>query len=182
MDVQQGYLRHNISDHPSISSKYIKFLATNSGLQKKVKFWMWPDDFIREARDGTSIFMWDKLTKKVREQGYIKPGLVSSLTNSFGVPKVIDKELGEVTDIRMVYDTTQSSLNEALWALNFPMPMLSSVMRMVSYETYMMDQDLGEMFLNFMLDPKSQPYAGVDLTHVAEAMGESLPKGKRLLE
>eukprot|EP00978_Attheya_sp_CCMP212_P009537 scaffold22560_cov57-Attheya_sp.AAC.2 len=35
MDIQQGYLRHNnISDHPSISSKYVKFLATNSGLQK----------------------------------------------------------------------------------------------------------------------------------------------------
>eukprot|EP00978_Attheya_sp_CCMP212_P010885 scaffold26488_cov57-Attheya_sp.AAC.4 len=34
MDVQQGYLRHNISDHPSISSEYVKFLATNSGLQK----------------------------------------------------------------------------------------------------------------------------------------------------
>eukprot|EP00978_Attheya_sp_CCMP212_P001382 scaffold2890_cov57-Attheya_sp.AAC.1 len=35
MDVQQGYyLHHNISDHPSISSEYVKFLVTNSGLQK----------------------------------------------------------------------------------------------------------------------------------------------------
>eukprot|EP00978_Attheya_sp_CCMP212_P036262 scaffold163017_cov34-Attheya_sp.AAC.2 len=81
----------------------------------------------------------------------------------------------------MVYDATQSGLNEALWAPNFPMPMLSSLMRMVSYETFMMDQDLGEMFLNFMLDPKIRPYAGVDLTHVAEAMGVSLPKGKKRL-
>eukprot|EP00978_Attheya_sp_CCMP212_P023555 scaffold72479_cov49-Attheya_sp.AAC.3 len=34
MGIQQGYLCHNISDRPSISSKYVKFLVTNSGLQK----------------------------------------------------------------------------------------------------------------------------------------------------
>jgi hypothetical protein len=98
-------------------------------------------------------FVGEKL-QEVRERDYIKPGLISSLTNSFGVPKVIDKDTGEVTDIRMVYDATQSSLNEALWAPNIPMPTLSSLMQMIYYETYMMDQYLGKMFLNFMLDPK----------------------------
>ena len=30
--------------------------------------------------------------------------------------------------------------------------------------TFMTDCDIGEMFLNFMLEPKLRPFAGVDLT------------------
>ena len=37
IDIQEEYMRHNIADHPSISSEYVKFLAMNSGLQKVAK-------------------------------------------------------------------------------------------------------------------------------------------------
>jgi len=37
--------------------------------------------------------------------------------------------------------------------------------------TYYGDIDLGEMFLNYILDPKLRPYAGVDVTDVAPLLG-----------
>jgi hypothetical protein len=70
------------------------------------------------------------------------------------------------TDIRMVYDGTSSGLNEALWAPSFWLPTTDSAMRMYDYATYCVDLDLGEMFLNFPMDPTIRPYAGVDLSQL----------------
>ena len=39
-----------------------------------------------------------------------------------------------------------------------------SHLRSVIVEINMSDCNVGEMFLNFMLEPKLRPYAGVDLT------------------
>jgi hypothetical protein len=44
----------------------------------------------------------------------------------------------------------------------------------------MADSDIGEMFLNFMLEERCGRLAGVDLTHYAEK-GKEAPDGKRHL-
>ena len=67
-------------------------------------------------------------------------------------------------NIRMVYDATSSGLNDAVWAPWFPMPTVESHLRAVEGRTFMSDCDVGEMFLNFMLEPRLRPHAGVDLT------------------
>ena len=51
-----------------------------------------------------------------------------------------------VEDIRMVYDTTSSGLNDAVWAPWFPMPTVETLLRAVEGGTYMADCDIGEMF------------------------------------
>jgi hypothetical protein len=44
----------------------------------------------------------------------------------------------------------------------------------------MADFDIGQMFLNFMLEERCARLAGVDLTHYVQ-MGEGAPEGKRHL-
>ena len=91
---------------------------------------------------------------------------IKSLAHFFQVPKtwkiVEGKRVSD--DIRMVYDATCSGLNQAVWAPWFPMRTVLSPLRAVVAGTIMSDCDVGEMFLNFMLEPKLRPYAGVDLT------------------
>ncbi len=100
--------------------------------------------------------MQKKLTV-VHNRRYIIPGTVRSLTSLFSVPK------GD-TDIRLVYDGTKSGLNRAVWAPWFPLPTVEAHLRCVEPGSYMGDIDIGEMFLNFMLHPRIQQHAGVDLT------------------
>jgi len=56
------------------------------------------------------------------------------------------------------------SLNEAVWALS--LPTVESHLRAVDVDTFMADNDIGEMFLNFMLDVRMRTFAGVDLSLV----------------
>ena len=93
---------------------------------------------------------------------------VKSFTHFFPVPKTWKVEGSKrVTDnIRMVYDATRSGLNKAVWAPWFPMPTVVSHLRSAVAGTFMTDCDVGEMFLNFMLELDLRPYAGVDLTYV----------------
>jgi hypothetical protein len=88
---------------------------------------------------------------------YIVPGLVTSLTSFFAVPK------GD-SDLRMVYDRTKSGLNACLWAPWFPLPTIEMHLHSVVPGTYMGDIDIGDMFLNFMLHSSICPAAGVDLS------------------
>lgn len=148
-------------------------------------FWRWPPEVRRDTRDGAKVYIKGKLPQykapqrvpgdkdqaqhlrqklwRVRERGYICPGPVQSLTNVFAVPKV-QNEAGEVLDVRPVYDATKSGLNEAVWAPPFWLPTTNTLLRMMDFDTWLGDIDLGEMFLNFQLDPRIRPYAGVDLT------------------
>ena len=151
-------------------------------------FWRWPSQFQRWARDGVPLFInrkclprymkqlrWpieelqrEKLLSKlnkVRRRGYIQPGFVKSLTGYFAVPKA-------ETDIRVVYDAKKCGLNETLWAPNFILPTVDTILRNVSDQSWFGDLDLGEMFLNYPLDPSVQPCAGVDVTEVARAAGD----------
>jgi len=104
--------------------------------------WRWPLWYWDRIRDGLEVFFqsspprWKrkqtdipnqevkgmvlkKLTK-VRERCYMAPGFVLSLTVAFfAVPKGED-------DIRMVYDSTVSGLNEAMWVPRFGMSSLDT--------------------------------------------------------
>lgn len=98
-----------------------------------------------------------KKLQTVRNRGYLVPGTVKSLTSLFAVRK------GD-TDIRIVYDSTKSGLNRSVWAPWFPLPTIEAHLYRVEAGTFMGGIDIGEMFLNFMLHPRMQPYAGVYIT------------------
>jgi hypothetical protein len=160
-------------------------------------FWRWPDAFTQEARDGTPVFVNGKLPrykvsqrwprdKAMREKmekkweniitrEYVKPGPVVSLTGSFPVAK------GE-SDIRMVYDASKCGLNSQLWAPNFMLPTIDMTLRNVDHKGWFGDIDLGEMFLNFPLDTKLRPYAGIDATALRESLKEIDSMPRELLE
>ena len=145
-------------------------------------FWRW-GEFAESARDGAKTFVQSRLPNcnhrqdrpkedrtlelvrhkisDVRRKGYITKGTrkVKSVTSFFDVPKGGD-------DIRMVYNATSSGLNDAVWAPWFTLPTVETHLRAVNPGTFMGDCDLGEMFLNFMLDEDIRPYAGVDLTSI----------------
>ena len=55
-------------------------------------------------------------------------------------------------------------MNEAVFAPWFAMPTVDSLLSSTTAGSYMTDCDVGEMFLNFMLEPSVQPYTGMDLT------------------
>jgi hypothetical protein len=50
------------------------------------------------------------------------------------------------------------------------------------FYSFTVDADLGEMFLNFPMDPAIRPFAGVDLTGLRDHLTEPAPKGSRMLE
>jgi hypothetical protein len=93
----------------------------------------------------------------VRDRKYIEKGRVLSLTGYFDVPKT-------ETDLRMVCDASKCGLNKSVWAPNCFMSLPDSLYNNLDSGTYMGDIDLGEFFLNFLLDVSIHPYAGVDLT------------------
>jgi len=78
--------------------------------------------------------------------GYVRAGKVLSLTNYFCVPK------GD-RDIRMVYDAMKSGENDYLWVPAFSLPSPESFTDNLETGSWMMDMDLGAMFLNFPLRP-----------------------------
>jgi hypothetical protein len=94
----------------------------------------------------------------VRVQLYVDSGLESALTSLFAMIKGHD-------DFRMVFKCTLSSLNAALWAQWFCMYNVTSHIRVVEPGTFMADVDIGEMFMNFFLDPLIQLFADVGLTN-----------------
>ena len=66
----------------------------------------------------------------------------------------------------MGYDDTELSLNDAVWDPWSAMPNVDCHLRAVEAGTFMVDFDVGEIFLNFMLEPFLRPHAGVDLSSV----------------
>ena len=78
----------------------------------------------------------------------------------------------------MVYDATKSGLNEAVCAPWFAMPTVDTLLQSTTVDSYITDCDVGEILLNFMLEPSVRPHAGIDLTQdfteEAERNGERL--------
>ena len=67
-------------------------------------------------------------------------------------------------EIRMVYDATQSGLDDTVWAPWFAMPTVESYLQVVETGKFMVDCDMSEMFLNFILEPSTPLHSGVDLS------------------
>jgi hypothetical protein len=63
----------------------------------------------------------------------------------------------------MVYDGTESGLNDDIWVLCFPLPTVGTHLWAVETGTFMGDMDVGDMFLNFILHKCTQALCGVDL-------------------
>ena len=142
-------------------------------------FWRWPMQIREAARDGYPVFVQSELPRyrrkqrppdkeymlikmkeklrKVTDRKYISKDVVLSLINCFAVEKGSD-------DIRLVYDGTKSKLNAAVFAPNFYLPFLDSVLMWVNVDSWLADLDLGEMFLNYFLDKKIRAFSGVDLS------------------
>ena len=68
----------------------------------------------------------------------------------------------------------KSGLNDILWAPWFPLPTVESLLRNVEPGTWMADNDVGEMFLNFILHESVEALCGVDLT---KCFPEGIPDG-----
>ena len=150
-------------------------------------FWRWPVQIREAARDGYPVFVQSALPryrrkqrtpdkeymlvkmkekiKKVTDRKYISNGVVLSLINCFAVEKGTE-------DIRLVYDGTKSKLNAAVFAPNFYLPFLDSVLMWVNADSWLADLDLGEMFLNYFLDKKIRAFSGVDLSKLVEECDE----------
>ena len=150
----------------------------------RVFFWRWPPSFTKFAREGIPI-LWnsnqrpnakklqppvqDQSTKSqmkakidsVRLKRYIQPGQVKSLIRFFSVPK------GD-SDVRMVYDGTASGFNSLVWVPPFGLPTVKTLLRATEPNTWMVDLDIGEQFLNFCLHPDASKYVGIDLTTVLD--------------
>ena len=104
-----------------------------------------------------------KILKMILRRYIVVPdSRFSSLIFYFGVPKgVLD---GIVQDWRIVYHAGANKLNDAVWVPSFWLPRVDSLLRIVDFDSCMEDRDIGEMFLNFELDPKVRSYTGVDVS------------------
>ena len=142
-------------------------------------FWRWPEDYQEKVRDGIKVWLtahlepWKRRQRKpvddktfglirakldvIREKGYVDQGLVESLMSFFEVAKGDD-------DVRMVYDGTASGLNDVLWAPWFPLPTVDCLLRALEPGYSMADNDVGEMFHNFMLHEELRKYCGLDFS------------------
>ena len=68
------------------------------------------------------------------------------------------------TDIWMFYGRTGSGLNNYLWSSSFVLNTIYLILRGVGLESYLGDNYLGELFLNFPLPVSLCPYCGVYFT------------------
>jgi hypothetical protein len=97
---------------------------------------------------------------------------VKSLIKYFAVPKGL-------SDIRIVYDATASGLNEAVWAPSFWLPTIdSSMVRALGSSSWMVDRDIGDMFLNFQLHESAWCYAGIDIKPIMTKKEVSMKKAR----
>jgi hypothetical protein len=104
----------------------------------------------------------EKLQKILDQKYLVAPctiDFISSLMDFFAVNKD--------SDIWLVYDGTSCGLNDALWAPNFWLPTLATAARTLSYGYYMVNINLGEMFLNFPLHQVLQRFSEVEFSPYA---------------
>lgn len=142
-------------------------------------FWRWPVTYRSAILHGVPVWFEEPVNKwrrrqrepknqevrelmkeklnVIRKKGYVEDGKIDSFMSFFDVPKGKD-------DIRMVYDGSKSGLNDSLWAPWFPLPTVDCLVRALEPGYYMADNDVGEMFHNFMLHSELRKYCGLDLT------------------
>jgi hypothetical protein len=108
--------------------------------------------------------------EKVLERQYIRKVPVKAFIDYFDVPKGPD-------NIRVVYHGSKSGLNAHLWTPRLYMPNGSAATNVMSFETYLTDSDVGEMFPNFPMDPKLRPHAGVEFRSISHCLKNYVQKG-----
>jgi hypothetical protein len=118
------------------------------------------------------IMILEKL-KNIIDRSYVV--LPASTQFIQSLMEFLDVDKG-ITDIRLVYNGTSCGLNETLWAPNFWLPTPAAAARVLGVGYYMVDIDLGEMFLNFPLRVLLQRFSRIDLRHYARDLGETLSK------
>ena len=116
---------------------------------------MQPHNSERDEEIGEKEF---RKLDRAQKHGYVRTGKVKSITHYFSVPK------GD--DIRMVYNDMLIRFNTFLWDPHFALPTVDSTLRKVEEVIHMIDRDVWEMFLNFMLSDEVRPFCGVDVTNV----------------
>jgi hypothetical protein len=128
--------------------------------QKKEK-----DSDVRQSMGATLM--------KMFARRYFIYGMILSLMSFLVMPK------GE-KNIHLIYNGTSLVLNAHLWAPWFSLPTIYALLRALELDTFMADSDIGERFLNFMLEERCARLAGVDLTHYVERVKGAI-EGKRNL-
>jgi hypothetical protein len=119
-----------------------------------------PSNFIQQQKEKDPERrkkMGEKLDT-VFTRRYFIYGLVLSLASFFAFMK-------GAMYIRMVYNAKYSVLNDYLWAPWFAIPAINTLLRALEEGTFMLDLDIADFFLNFMLEAKCQRLAGLELTH-----------------
>ena len=66
----------------------------------------------------------------------------------------------------MVYDGKYSGFNDLVWVPTFPLPTVETLLRGTTPNTWMVDLEIGEQFLDFMLDSDASKYVGIDLSNI----------------
>jgi hypothetical protein len=74
-------------------------------------------------------------------------------------------------DVCMVYDGTASGLNDVLWAPWFPLPRVECLLWALEPGYSMANNDVGEMFHNFMLHVELRKYCGLDFPCTTQSHG-----------
>jgi hypothetical protein len=114
------------------------------------------------------------LRKKIRkfvEQKYIAPptGWIRSLIKYFAVPKGDD-------NVRIVSNATANRLNKCIWVPSFWPPTINTLVCALDKNSWMMDRDVGDMFLNYQFHSLAMPFTGVDLLLLYESKDEVGPR------
>lgn len=79
----------------------------------------------------------------VRQKGYAQEQVETYFTKYFPVSKTWkeEKSMKVVDEIRMVYDTTKSGLNDTVWTPWFTLQTIEAELRLIDSGTYMADCD-----------------------------------------
>ncbi len=172
-------------------SSHTSLFEFNASLQL-VHFWF-PARYRREARDGIKPFFErpgpttrkaqplindpilgeqtrDKIGKGIKRRYLVTMGIaVKSYIKYFAVPK------GD-NDVQMVYNAMGNKLNESVWVPTFWLLMINLLVWAVDRGSWMMDRDVGDMFLNYQLHKDVHPFTAVDLSYLYEDPGEAGPR------
>jgi hypothetical protein len=144
-------------------------------------FWRWPPDYVEVARVGIApMFDTEPPTNQDKQPPYEEDEVLEKVKAKLekvlakGYIELVDIELVKVmmfmfhvdkgsNDIWLVYDGTQSGLNESVHAPWFALPTINIMTRWVIAGAWLADNNYGEMFLNFPLHPDLRKYCGIDL-------------------
>lgn len=96
---------------------------------------------------------------KFWKEDYVDSGHISSFVPLFWVPKGLD-------DVRVVYNGAKSGLNKVMWAPNFPLPNDEQLLRMKVSNTWNVDLDVSDHFLDLMIPNILSSSVGIDLTPI----------------